>query len=55
MITNLPKEGTDDFVELASWQKQIIEERLDDYNKNSTAVIDFDKTLNDIEEGYLLS
>jgi hypothetical protein len=37
-------------VELAPWQKQIINERLSDYYKNPTDLDDFDKTINDIEK-----
>ena len=35
---------------LAPWQKEIIEDRLNDYYNNSDDVADFDKTLADIEE-----
>lgn len=48
---DLQKEEAENVVELASWQKQIIDERLSDYYKNSTDVADFDKTIDDIEKG----
>ena len=37
--------------ELTSWQTQIIEERLSDYYKNPEDVADFDKMIDEIEEG----
>jgi len=37
-------------MELASWQKQIIDERLSDYYTNSADVLNFDKTIDDIEK-----
>lgn len=36
--------------DLNSWQKQIVEERLNDYYKNPTKVSDFDKTIDDVEK-----
>lgn len=47
--TDLQIEEAKNVVELASWQKQIIDERLNDYYKNPNDVADFDKTLDDIE------
>lgn len=47
--TDLQKEEAENLVELAPWQKQIIDERLSDYYKNPTDVSDFDKTIDDIE------
>jgi len=35
--------------ELSTWQKNIIDERLKDYYKNTNDVDDFEKTLRDIE------
>ena len=49
--TDLQKEESQNVTEMASWQKQIIDERLNDYYKNSSDVTDFDKTINDIEKG----
>lgn len=48
--TDLQKEEAENLVELAPWQKQIIDERLSDYYKNPTDVADFDKTIDDIEK-----
>lgn len=48
--TDLQKEEAENMVELALWQKQIIDERLNDYYKNTKDVNDFDKTIDDIEE-----
>jgi hypothetical protein len=48
--TDLQREEAENMVELAPWQKQIIDERLSDYYKNSTDVADFDKTIDDIEK-----
>jgi hypothetical protein len=48
--TDLQKEEAQNVVELASWQKQIIDDRLSDYYKNPEDVNDFDKTIDDIEK-----
>jgi len=48
--TDLQKEEAENVVELAAWQKQIIDERLNDYYKNTNDVADFDKTIDDIEK-----
>jgi hypothetical protein len=48
--TNLQQKEVDNLVELAPWQKQLIDERLNDYYQNPTDVMDFDKTLDDIEK-----
>ena len=48
--TDLQKEEAENLVELATWQKQIIDERLSDYYINPTDVADFDKTIDDIEK-----
>jgi hypothetical protein len=37
-------------VDLSAWQKQIIDERLNDYYRNTNNVEDFDKTIDDIEK-----
>ena len=47
---DLQKEEAENMVELASWQKQIIDERLNDYYNNPIDVVDFDKTIDDIEK-----
>jgi hypothetical protein len=46
----LQKEEAENLIELAPWQKQIIDERLNDYYKNPGDVSDFDKTLDAIEK-----
>ena len=46
---DLQKEEAENIVELATWQKQIIDDRLNDYYQKSTDVTDFDKTIDDIE------
>ncbi len=48
--TDLQKEEAENVVELAPWQKQIIDDRLSDYYNNLTDVADFDKTIDDIEK-----
>jgi hypothetical protein len=48
--TDLQKEEAENIVDLAPWQKQIIEERLSDYYKTPTHVEDFDSTIDDIEK-----
>ncbi len=47
---DLQREEAQNVMELASWQKQIIDERLSDYYNNPTDVADFDKTIDDIEK-----
>ncbi len=39
--------------ELPQWQKEVIDTRLDDYYKNPTDVMDFDKMIDDIEKRLL--
>ncbi len=48
--TELQKEEAENVVEFSPWQKQIIDERLNDYYKNSKDLADFDKTIDDIEK-----
>lgn len=48
--TDLQKEEAENILKLAIWQKEIIDERLNDYYSNPTDVIDFDKTIDDIEK-----
>jgi len=45
--TELQKEENE--LELADWQKKIIDERLTDYYQNSDQTEDFDNTVKDIE------
>jgi hypothetical protein len=47
---DLQKEEVENRTELASWQKQVIDERLSDYYNNPMDVADFDRTLDDVEE-----
>jgi hypothetical protein len=49
--TDLQKEEAANVIELATWQKKIIDERLNDYYQNTNDVEDFDKTIDDIEKG----
>jgi hypothetical protein len=46
----LQKEEAENVVELTLWQKQLIDERLNDYYQNPTTLMDFDKTIDDIEK-----
>jgi hypothetical protein len=39
--------------ELPQWQKDIIDTRLEDYHKNPTDVMNFDKMIDDIEKRLL--
>ena len=48
---DLQKVEAENVVELASWQNQIIDERLSDYYNNPADVTDFDRTIDDIEKG----
>ena len=50
LYNGLQKEEVENVTELASWQKQHIDDRLNDYYENPDAVMDFDKTINDIEK-----
>lgn len=46
----LQKVEVEENIELLPWQKHIIEDRLAGYNINNLDVLDFDKTLDDIEK-----
>jgi hypothetical protein len=48
--TGLQNEEIDNTGELALWQKQLIDDRLNDYHQNPTLMMDFDKTIDDIEK-----
>ena len=37
--------------ELASWQKELLDARLNDYYKNPSGVSDFDSTIDDVSKG----
>ena len=43
--TDLQAEEAQSNIELTSWQKEIIDHRLDDYYKSPTDVVDFDTTI----------
>jgi hypothetical protein len=43
--TDLQNEEAQNSIELTSWQKEILDERLDDYYKNPNDVLDFDTTI----------
>lgn len=45
----LQKAESDNSMELADWQKQLIDQRLSAYESNPEDVFDFDQTLDDIE------
>lgn len=47
----LLKEEAANVKDLAAWQKEILDDRLNDYYKNSNDVTDLDKTIDDIEKG----
>lgn len=47
--TDLQKEEVTNLLELAKWQKQILDERLTDYYQSPENVSDFSKTIEDIE------
>jgi predicted DNA-binding protein (UPF0251 family) len=48
--TELQKEEANTITNISNWQKNIIDERLNDYYQNATDVLDFDETINDIEK-----
>ncbi len=48
--SDLLKEEAENTVELAPWQKQILEDRLSDYYKNPKDIQDFKKTIDDIKK-----
>lgn len=49
--SELQKEEVVNVTELAPWQKEILDDRLNDYYQNPDNVTDFDKTIDDIEKG----
>jgi len=48
--TDLQKEEAESVISLSSWQKQIIDERLNDYYNNPNNVSDFDTMIDEIEK-----
>ncbi|MFA9213712.1 MAG: hypothetical protein ACEQSR_07680 [Candidatus Methylacidiphilales bacterium] len=47
---DLQKEEVENVLDLTDWQKKIIDERLNYYLNNKLNVVNFDKTLDDIEK-----
>lgn len=47
---DLQKEEVENVLELADWQKKVIDERLNDYHNNKLTLVNFDNTLDDIEK-----
>ena len=48
--TDLQTEEAQNNIEITSWQKEIIDQRLDDYYKNPNDVVDFDTTIANIRK-----
>jgi len=48
--TDLQKEEAEIGIDLSQWQKEIIDERLNDYYTNINDIADFGNTLDDIEK-----
>jgi hypothetical protein len=48
--SDLQNEEVQNSIELTSWQKDILDERLDDYYKNPNDVVDFDTTIANIRK-----
>jgi hypothetical protein len=48
--TELQKEEVENVTTLSTWQKQIIDERINDYYNNPNEVTNFDSTMDDIEK-----
>ena len=48
--TDLQTEEAQNNIELTWWQKDIIDQRLDDYYKNPNDVVDFDTTIANIRK-----
>lgn len=49
--SDLQDEEVQNSSELASWQKNILDERLEDYYKKPNDVVDFDTTIANIRKG----
>ena len=47
----LQKEEAKTMAELAPWQKEVLDERLNDYYSNRNDLDDFDATIDEIEKG----
>lgn len=48
--SDLQNAEVENTVELLPWQKEVLDERLREYYANPNNVLDFDATLNEIEE-----
>ena len=48
--SDLQKEEAKSDIELSNWQREIVDERLSDYYKNSNDVSDLENTIDDIEK-----
>jgi hypothetical protein len=48
--SDLQKEEAKSAIELSNWQREIVEERLNDYYKNSNDISDLENTIDDIEK-----
>jgi hypothetical protein len=48
--SELQREEAENVAELAKWQKQIIDQRLNEYYNDPSSVSDFDKMIDDIEK-----
>lgn len=48
--TDLQVEEAQNNIELTDWQKDIIDQRLEDYYKNPNEVMDFDTTITNIRK-----
>lgn len=47
----LQKEEAENTIQLSNWQKQIIDERLNEYYKSPDKNLDFDSTIDELEKG----
>jgi hypothetical protein len=48
--SDLNKEEVENTIELSNWQKELLDERLNDYYTNDTDIADFDETIDSIEK-----
>jgi len=48
--SELEKEEIENTIELHNWQKEILDQRLNTFEKNPTNISDFNKTLDDLEK-----
>ena len=50
MVDNKENQSKLDTGDLPDWQRELIDERLNDYYQNPLEVLDFGKTLDEIEK-----